>query len=345
MNFKNISDSDLLVQIKNLACEERRITTEILLHLREIEARYLFAELGFSSLYEYCTKELGYSESSAWRRISAMRLLKEVPEVEEHLRDGSMTVSTLSQVQSFLLQEKKQKNEFTKEEKLELLGQVEGMSTRETEKVLATISPQSALPDRERFISGNDVEIRFTASRELIEKLNRLKGLLAHSGNTQTYAGLLDVLADMALKKLDPVEKFRRKSKKQERIINKGTVVADSVNVSEADSSVKPEQRRDGKSPPAPKRQCVMGRSIPRKIYDEVWQRDEGKCSFVSTLTGRRCNSVHGLEIDHIWPFALGGETELGNLRLLCRQHNQFSAIQIFGKEKMKRYLSPALSR
>jgi HNH endonuclease len=345
MNLKSISDSDLLVQIKNLAGEERRITTEVLLHLREIEARHLFAELGFSSLYEYCTKELGYSESSAWRRISAMRLLKDVPEIEEQLLDGRMTVTTLSQVQSFLLQEKKQKNEFTKDEKLELLGQVEGMSTRETERVLATISPQSALPDRERYISGNEIEIRFTASRELIEKLNRLKGLLAHNRETQSYAGLLEALADLALRKLDPVEKFKRKTKIRTKPFEKVKAELESQTDSEMDSSAHLNGSGELSSPPAPKRRCVMGRAIPCKLYDKVWERDEGKCSFSSPATGRRCNSTHALEIDHIWPFALGGETELGNLRLLCRQHNQFSAIQIFGKERMKRYLSPSRSR
>lgn len=35
-----------------------------------------------------------------------------------------------------------------------------------------------------------------------------------------------------------------------------------------------------------------------------------------STQTGRRCNSRHLLQIDHILPFALGGAAEPGNLRL-----------------------------
>jgi hypothetical protein len=362
MNLKNISNFDLLKQTKNLLMEERRITTEVLLHLREIEARNLFAELGFSSLYDYCTKELGYSESSAWRRISAMRLLKDVPEVEKKLLDGRVTVSTLSQVQSFLLQEKKQQNEFTKDEKLELLGQVEGLSTRETERILATISPRSALPDRERFISGDDVEIRFTASRGLVEKFNRLKGLLAHNRDTQSYAGLLEVLADLALKRLDPVEKYKRKTKSESKSSVKeqsegrgptsrvqkdlsasgpdGSGVDSNLNA-RASIQLGQTDQYVSTSLPAPKKQRVIRRSIPRKVHDEVWRRDLGKCTYVSPTTGRRCDATHGLEVDHIWPFALGGPTELDNLRLLCRRHNQLAAIKIFGKKKMNQYLSP----
>jgi hypothetical protein len=53
-NISNLSDHILLSDIKNLAGEERKITTLILQHLKEIDRRRLFASLGFSSLFEYC---------------------------------------------------------------------------------------------------------------------------------------------------------------------------------------------------------------------------------------------------------------------------------------------------
>ena len=273
-----------------------------------------------------------------------MRLLKDVPEVEKRLLDGRMNVTTLSQVQSFLAQEKRQKNEFTRDEKLELLGQVEGMSTRETERMLATISPHSALPDRERFITGNDVEVRFTASVELLEKLNRLKGLLAHDRSTQNYAGLFEALADLSLRQLDPVEKFKRRIKRQlkkdaPRAKSVSTAIA-TGNLGQTGSSEQ-EVVVKAPSPSAPKRRRIMSRVVPQKVRDEVWERDGGRCTFVSCKTGRRCNSMHGLEIDHIQPFARGGTSSAKNLRLLCRQHNQLAAIQVFGKDKMDFYLSP----
>ena len=39
----------------------------VLHHLREVERRFLFAELGYSSLFEYCISELKYSAGSAQR--------------------------------------------------------------------------------------------------------------------------------------------------------------------------------------------------------------------------------------------------------------------------------------
>ena len=42
MNLKNLSDEGLLTQTKNLVSEERRITKDVLLHLREVERRRLY---------------------------------------------------------------------------------------------------------------------------------------------------------------------------------------------------------------------------------------------------------------------------------------------------------------
>ncbi|MGE0527914.1 MAG: HNH endonuclease, partial [Bdellovibrionales bacterium] len=38
-------------------------------------------------------------------------------------------------------------------------------------------------------------------------------------------------------------------------------------------------------------------------------------------MTGRRCESSHQLEADHIVPRALGGRDDISNLRCLCRSH------------------------
>ena len=48
MNLKNLSDSELLLQNQVKAQEERKITTELLWHLRELERRRLFADEGYS---------------------------------------------------------------------------------------------------------------------------------------------------------------------------------------------------------------------------------------------------------------------------------------------------------
>ena len=64
-------------------------------------------------------------------------------------------------------------------------------------------------------------------------------------------------------------------------------------------------------------------RYIPVAVKREVWRRDQGCCSYVDPHSGRRCGSRYRLEIDHIVPFALGGASELSNLRLSCGAHHK----------------------
>jgi len=86
--------------------DERKLLTEVLWHLREVEQRRLYSARGFSSLFEYAVKDLAYSEGAAFRRINAMRLLKDLPEVEQSLKEGRVTLTTLSSVQSYARAEK-----------------------------------------------------------------------------------------------------------------------------------------------------------------------------------------------------------------------------------------------
>src|ERR1700677_3167081 len=99
--MKTFSNSDLILKLKNLVIEERKLTAEILEYLREVEVRKLFLELGYPSLFEFCMRELGYSEGSAQRRISAMRLIKTLPEIEDKIVTGELSLSVVSQAQSF----------------------------------------------------------------------------------------------------------------------------------------------------------------------------------------------------------------------------------------------------
>jgi hypothetical protein len=67
----------------------------------------------------------------------------------------------------------------------------------------------------------------------------------------------------------------------------------------------------------------------------EVFERDGGRCSFVG-VDGKRCESTHLLEYDHVQPRALGGKHGADNLRLLCRSHNQYIAEKVFGEDKVE---------
>lgn len=75
-------------------------------------------------------------------------------------------------------------------------------------------------------------------------------------------------------------------------------------------------------------------RTIPAWVKRAVWQRDEGRCTYVSPH-GVRCDSKR-VEFDHVIPFACGGESSVANVRLLCRPHNQLAAEEQLGAEFMR---------
>ena len=94
-----LSDRELLRETRNLVRHERHLQGAIIDHLAEIEARGLYLERGFSSLFDYAVRELGYSDAAAARRIGVMRLCADQPDAREGLRDGSLTLSAAAELQ------------------------------------------------------------------------------------------------------------------------------------------------------------------------------------------------------------------------------------------------------
>jgi hypothetical protein len=95
------------------------------------------------------------------------------------------------------------------------------------------------------------------------------------------------------------------------------------------------EKRRFGTGS-GPRRRRTAGRTryIPADVRHTVWNRDQGRCTFVGT-NGHRCHSGTFLEFDHVDPRRR--EDTVPGLRLRCRAHNQYEAERVFGKEFMKR--------
>nr|WP_295904026.1 HNH endonuclease signature motif containing protein [uncultured Bdellovibrio sp.] len=105
MDLSKIANSELLGRLEKLTRTERKMTHLILCHINEVESRRLYAELGFDSMFKYLTKYLGYGEDSAYRRLQAARLLKQVPAVAEKIENGALNLTQLTQVQKCLKQE------------------------------------------------------------------------------------------------------------------------------------------------------------------------------------------------------------------------------------------------
>ena len=84
MQYRNLSDEALELEIKNSILQETKMNMRVLQLLAEIERRRLYSKT-YPSLYEYCVKTLKLSAASAQLRIDTMRAMKIMPEIEAGL--------------------------------------------------------------------------------------------------------------------------------------------------------------------------------------------------------------------------------------------------------------------
>ena len=76
------------------------------------------------------------------------------------------------------------------------------------------------------------------------------------------------------------------------------------------------------------------GRRPTRAMKRKVYERDGGRCTYVSP-DGHRCSARSRLQFHHIEAWALGGETTIELITLRCRVHNFHQAVRDFGAEFM----------
>src|SRR5690242_11832231 len=99
--LKNLSDQQLHQTMLMSSEEERELTAQMISMIEETSRRKFYLDLGFESLFDYLTIGLKYSAASAMRRISAARIAEEIPEIKEHVLDGSLSLSNLAQAEKF----------------------------------------------------------------------------------------------------------------------------------------------------------------------------------------------------------------------------------------------------
>jgi hypothetical protein len=293
--LRKMGSTELLKRAARLAKVERRITAAFVETLCEIDSRRIFSEEGYASLWAYVTKGLGLSESSAQRRIQAARLVRDAPEAKPALENGTLSLSNAAQLQGFRQRERKKKGKAP--DAGELIQATASLSQRECEAALIAISPE-AMPNKERdrpVSPQGDHELKFTVSKELYDKLQKIKGLIAHAKPEASYAELLEHLADSELKRL-------------------GKKTGIGMEVEPTRTAAAEVEKKN----PLPRGKRVY---LPAAIKRAVGSRSGGRCEF-TTHEGRRCSSTYRLQIDPIVQLAHGGSNDLANLRQLCRNHN-----------------------
>jgi hypothetical protein len=135
--LSRLSDSQLIKRLDALVQKEREITLEVIRHLIEMDHRKLYLGIGYCSLFQFCTRSLGYSESAAGRRIKAARCIRDFPEVYEMLSKNELNLSVVCKLADIL----------TEENKHELFTKVSHRSIRKVDEIVSRYRPESALRD------------------------------------------------------------------------------------------------------------------------------------------------------------------------------------------------------
>jgi hypothetical protein len=296
MTLRDCTNQELLAIVATLVGSHREITSKLVACLAEIEERRLHLIAGYSSMFDYCTARLGMSEGEAYRRILGARLSHRFPVVLPLLATGAVHLSALELLRDHL----------TEENHVELLRSASHKSKRELETLVARRFPRPDVPSRIRPariepLSEERIRVEFTASKELVEKLELCRDLMRHANPS----GDLAVVIDRALDLLLPDLQSKRLA----------------------------QPKRSGRASRLSQRRS---KRIPNAARRRVFERDGLRCTYVSS-DGRRCNARSCLELDHVKPRGRGGGHEPENLRVLCRAHNQLHAEQTFGRAHVER--------
>jgi hypothetical protein len=168
-----LSHDALHSETLNAARNEKAATLVLLKFLKEIEERRTFAVLGFPSLFKYVEEGLGYSGAQTSDRISAMRLLKVVPEVETHLREGTHTLTSIAKVASHMRREGLNPGEAKS-----LVEETRGHSATALEKHLFSVAKVEPLRiERTKIVSQELTRLTLDVDDAFMARVNRMREL------------------------------------------------------------------------------------------------------------------------------------------------------------------------
>jgi 5-methylcytosine-specific restriction endonuclease McrA len=332
--LRRLDKNDLLRDFSDIVDKDRHNTATLLAYIAEIDRRKLYLEHACPSMFAFCTSRFHMSEAIAAKRIRAGRAAYRFPCIFDMIARGELHLSGVHQLAAHL----------TEENYGEVLQRAKHKSMREIEKLIAEISPKPdvptlirALPTKKSVepsplepveaassssqpsapaplkpkaisrpvpLAPRRYKLQITIGEETRDKLAELQALLSHQIPNGDPGEILEraldaLLAETKKKKAALTDRPRRTKKK-----NKGST-----------------------------------RAIPAQTRREVFERDEGQCTFVDAK-GRHCPSKWQVEFHHRIPYARGGTHDIDNIELRCRAHNQYEADLEYGAHfmAMRRY-------
>jgi hypothetical protein len=101
-NLRSISDDELLRRLSELLSQSRRVESDLVAHIGEVDERRLYAREACSSMFVYCTEVLHLSEREAYLRITVARESRKHPVLLEMLSDGRLHLTASSELREKL---------------------------------------------------------------------------------------------------------------------------------------------------------------------------------------------------------------------------------------------------
>ena len=329
--LSSLSDRDLLASTQAAAKSERKVSADLLAHIAEVDHRKLYRKEACSSMFTYCTERLGLSEDAAAKRLQVARKVRELPELLDALALGRVHLTGLK-----LLVPHLNADNCTR-----LIERAEGKSKRKIEELVAELAPRPDVPARLRKLPAP----RPTPVRPPPVSIPAEPALLEQPPRVETRPPRRLVLAPLAPARykleLTADQALYDKIGKARELLRHRVPSGDLVEVIDRAVTLlvdKLEKERFGLTSSPRKSKAELdqdSRHIPNRVKRAVHDRDGGQCSYIDGR-GRRCTAHGMLEYDHIVPFAMGGKSDVDNLRLRCRPHNQLHAEEIFGTSFME---------
>jgi len=268
--------------------------------LQEIEAKRVFKTMGYGSMHEYCVGRLKLSDSRAYELINVSRTCTHVPKVKAAIEAGVVSISAVKRIGKVITQENADL----------WIEQAATLRQKDLERAVATVNPKEAVKEMVKPVAENRSMLVVGISRELEQKLERVKELVAQSSSKPcNLEQALEQMAAVFLERKDPVQRA-------ERIMHKKLAAetkAKATSLSNAHRTIQKTSSEVARQTRAP---------IPAAIRHQVMLRDRGECQG-KTPQGTRCGCRQWTDIHHVRPISIGGTNDPDNLLTLCRIHHR----------------------
>ena len=189
--YQKLSNNVLHKETVNASKSEKAATIVLLKFLAEVNSRKMFLDYGHSTLHKYVMLELGYSESEAWTRIGAMKLVATVPGVEKKIESGDLNLFSAALLQGHIQNERLDPKS---EEVKEAVKKAEENPARKLKQIL---NPEAPPKDK-----------KVTLNPRVLEKIKKLHESWGDSTEVEIFEALLDEkIKELELTKTERITK------------------------------------------------------------------------------------------------------------------------------------------